>query len=63
MQVGMNYLTPNGASAAMAQHDAANLPGINLAMWQNASTEKLTGEVRRRLDIQDKLREQWKVLD
>jgi hypothetical protein len=59
----MNYLTPNGANAAMAQHNAANLPGLNLAMWEGASTERLTSEVQRRLNIQEELREQWKVLD
>lgn len=59
----MNYLTSAGANAAMAQHNAANLPGLNLAMWQGASTERLTTEVQRRLDIQNELREQWRILD
>lgn len=55
----------------MASHNALNnggggrdnLPGLNLAMWQGASTERLTTEVKRRLEIQDELREQWRVLD
>jgi len=69
LQVGSNYLTHAGASAAMAQHDALshnsidNLPGLNLAMWQGVSTERLTGEVQRRLEIQDSLRARWAILD
>lgn len=64
--VGMGYLTHNGASAAMAHHNAANSqydPPLDLNVWRNAPLEQLTAEYQRRLDVQKQIQEEWKAID
>jgi hypothetical protein len=60
----MGYLTSAGANAAQAKHDASRQPLVEFKTnWRNVPLEHLEAEMRKKLALQEELRQQWAIID
>lgn len=61
MDVGLSEMM-GGLDLGVEHNEQGNMPGLNMVMWEMASPQRLEGEVARRAEILQGLKEEWVVL-